>query len=200
MDCPDLVLASGSPRRLQLLSALGLKPEVAPVDIDETPRPGEAPPGYACRLAGEKAAVALARHPAGRLVLAADTVVALGPEILGKPANPEEAARILQRLSGRRHEVHTAVAARRGERTALRLSTSEVVFRPLRAGEIEAYVASGEPLDKAGAYGIQGRAAIFVRRLCGSYSGVVGLPLYETAELLREFGIELLAPAEGGDP
>jgi septum formation protein len=200
MDSPILVLASGSPRRLQLLTALGLDPEVAPVDIDETPLPDEAPHRCARRLAGEKAAVALARHPAGRLVLAADTVVALGPEILGKPEGPEDAARMLRRLSGRCHEVHTAVAAGCGEKTALRLSTSEVEFRALRAGEIEAYVATGEPLDKAGAYGIQGRAAIFVSRLCGSYSGVVGLPLCETAELLREFGIELLATAGGSEP
>jgi septum formation protein len=192
MDSPDLVLASGSPRRLQLLAALGLRCEVAPVDIDETPRPGEAPPDCARRLAVAKAAEAVARRPAGSLVLAADTVVALREEILGKPADAADAARMLRRLSGRRHEVHTAVAAQRGEMVACRLSSSRVTFRNLTDHEIEAYVATGESLDKAGGYGIQGLAAIFVTRLDGSYSGVVGLPLYETAELLNAFGVTLL--------
>jgi septum formation protein len=192
MDSPDLVLASGSPRRLQLLAALGLRCEVAPVDIDETPRPGEAPPDCARRLAVAKAAEAVARRPAGSLVLAADTVVALRDEILGKPADAADAARMLRRLSGRRHEVHTAVAAQRGEMVACRLSSSRVTFRNLTDHEIEAYVATGESLDKAGGYGIQGLAAIFVTRLDGSYSGVVGLPLYETAELLNAFGVTLL--------
>ena len=192
MDSPDLVLASGSPRRLQLLAALGLRCEVAPVDIDETPRPGEAPPDCARRLAVAKAAAAVARSSAGRLVLAADTVVALRDEILGKPADAADAARMLRRLSGRRHEVHTAVAAQCGETIACRLSSSRVTFRNLTDQEIEAYVATGGSLDKAGAYGIQGLAAIFVTRLDGSYSGVVGLPIYETAELLGAFGVTLL--------
>lgn len=185
----NLVLASGSPRRRQLLASIGLACEVAPVDIDETPRDGEAPVDYACRLATEKLAAALERHAPDRLVLAADTVVALDETILGKPADAGDAARMLQRLAGRTHQVHTAVAAGRGGQAAFRLSSSAVTFRNLRDGEIEAYVASGEPLDKAGAYGIQGRAAIFVTHLSGSYSGVVGLPLCETADLLHSFAV-----------
>lgn len=198
MKLPILVLASGSPRRRQLLAALGLACRAAPVDIDETPRAGEAPADCARRLAIEKAAAAAAGHPAGTLVLGADTVVALGPEMLDKPRDAADAARILRRLSDRRHEVHTAVAARRDGQTACRLSSSRVTFRHLTDRDIEAYVATGEPLDKAGAYGIQGLAAIFVTRLDGSYSGVVGLPLYETAEMLQAFGVDVLA-ARGGD-
>jgi septum formation protein len=197
MDSAKLVLASGSPRRLQLLASLGLECEVFPVDLDESPRPGEAPSVYACRLAAEKAGAAVARLGSERLVLAADTVVALGDEIFGKPAGAAEAVRMLRRLSGRAHEVHTAVAAAQGDRTSLRLSSSEVRFNDLADEEIEAYVASGEPLDKAGAYGIQGLAAVFVTRLCGSYSGVVGLPLFETAELLREHGIDVIRKPRG---
>ena len=191
MNSCALVLASASPRRLQLLSSLGLLLEVAPVDIDETPAPGEEPAALALRLAEAKAALAATRHP-GRLVVAADTVVALGGETLGKPKDAREAQAMLQRLSGARHEVFTAVAARRDRQAASRLSRSEVDFRVLGPAEIEAYVATGEPMDKAGAYGIQGVAAVFVSRLCGSYSGVVGIPLHDTAELLRDFGIDVL--------
>ncbi|NGP53314.1 Maf family protein [Thioalkalivibrio sp. XN8] len=191
MDSCQLVLASASPRRLELLSAFGLHLQVDPVDIDERPAPGEKPAALAQRLAEAKAAAAASRHP-GRVVLAADTVVAADGAVLGKPADAAEAGAMLRRLAGRRHEVYTAVAARRDAAAAVRLSRSEVDFRALAASEIDAYVATGEPLDKAGAYGIQGCAAIFVTRLCGSYSGVVGLPLAETAELLQEFGIELL--------
>jgi septum formation protein len=200
MDSAKLVLASGSPRRLQLLASLGLECEVFPVDIDESPRPGEAPSVYACRLAAEKAAAAVERLGPVPLVLAADTVVAVDGEILGKPADAAEAGRTLRRLSGRAHEVHTAVAASRAGDTSLRLSTSEVEFRALLDAEIEAYVASGEPLDKAGAYGVQGLAAVFVLRLCGSYSGVVGLPLFETAELLRAHGLDVLNTGRGATP
>jgi septum formation protein len=192
MTSIKLVLASGSPRRLQLLASLGLECDVLPVDIDEAPRPGEAPPDYARRLAADKVAAALERVPPGRLVLGADTVVALGDEILGKPTDEVDAARMLRRLSGRTHEVHTAVAVGGDGDVAFRLATSEVTFRNLRDTEIDAYVATGEPADKAGAYGIQGLAAIFVTRLSGSYSGVVGLPLCETAELLQRHGIEVL--------
>lgn len=197
MNSMNLVLASGSPRRLQLLASLGLDCEVSPVDIDETPRPGEAPANYARRIAVEKAAVAATQHAPDRLVLAADTVVALDDEIFGKPAGHDEAARMLRRLSGRCHEVHTAVAACREGTTAFRLASSEVTFRKLLAHEVEAYVATGEPLDKAGAYGIQGLAAVFVARLCGSYTGVVGLPLCETAELLGGFGLDVFAGRAG---
>jgi septum formation protein len=193
MDSVPLVLASGSPRRLQLLASLGLACVVAPVEIDETPRADEAPADYARRVAADKAALAVVRHGPDPLVLAADTVVALGDEILGKPADADDAARMLRRLSGRRHQVHTAVAASRHGAASFRLSSSEVTFRHLLTVEIDAYVATGEPLDKAGAYGIQGLAAVFVTRLCGSYTGVVGLPLFETAELLGSFGLDVLA-------
>ncbi|MFU8896194.1 MAG: Maf family protein [Gammaproteobacteria bacterium] len=189
----NLVLASGSPRRLQLLASIGLACEVAPVDIDETPRDNEAPVDYARRLAAEKLAAALERHAPGTLVLAADTVVALDETILGKPADAGDASRMLRRLSGRTHQVHTAVAAGRDARAAFRLSSSEVTFRHIGQNEIDAYVASGEPLDKAGAYGIQGLAAMFVTHLSGSHSGVVGLPLCETADLLHGFAVEVLA-------
>lgn len=191
MNSCALVLASASPRRLQLLSSLGLELEVSPVDIDETPAPAEDPAALALRLAAAKAAAAATRHP-GQVVVAADTVVALGEETLGKPADTAEAQAMLQRLSGMRHEVFTAVAARRDQHSGSRLSRSEVDFRALAPAEIEAYVATGEPMDKAGAYGIQGVAAVFVSRLCGSYSGVVGIPLHDTAELLRDFGIDVL--------
>ena len=191
MDSVALVLASASPRRRQLLAPFGLALDVSPVDIDETPRPGEAPEALASRLAAAKAAAA-ARDAPQRLVLAADTVVALEERVLGKPADAADARRMLHALSGRRHQVHTAVAVRRGAEAGMRLSSSEVDFRALSAGEIDAYVATGEPLDKAGAYGIQGLAAIFVARLSGSHSGVVGLPLCETAELLGRFGVHLL--------
>lgn len=197
MDSINLVLASGSPRRLHLLASLGLQCEVSPVDVDETPRTGEAPVEYARRLAAEKAAAAVRRHPRDRLVLAADTVVALGGNILGKPVDAADAACMLRRLSGRSHDVHTAVAASRDGVTAFRLASSEVTFRELRQHEIEAYVATGEPLDKAGAYGVQGLAAIFVTRLCGSYSAVVGLPLCETAELLGSYGVDILSMPHG---
>jgi septum formation protein len=196
MNSCALVLASASPRRLQLLSSLGLQLEVSPVDIDETPGRGEDPAVLALRLAEAKAAVAAGRHP-GRVVVAADTVVALGGATLGKPADPAEAAVMLRQLSGKRHEVFTAVAARRDLQAGSRLSRSEVDFRALEPAEIETYVGTGEPLDKAGAYGIQGVAAVFVSRLCGSYSGVVGMPLHDTAELLRDFGIDVLRCAGG---
>lgn len=196
MDSTKLVLASASPRRLQLLAALGLEAEVLPVGVDETPLPGEAPADLACRLAADKAAAAALQAP-GRLVLAADTVVALDGQVLGKPADPAEAGRMLRQLSGRRHQVHTAVAAHRAGVTSVRLCSSEVDFRQLRDAEIEAYAATGDPLDKAGSYGIQGLAGIFVTRLCGSYTGVMGLPVCETAELLRRHGVELLPAAAG---
>jgi septum formation protein len=200
MDSSRLVLASGSPRRLQLLAALGLDVEVLPVGVDETPLPGEAPADLACRLAADKAAAAAALQSPGRLVLAADTVVALDNQVLGKPADAAEARCMLQQLSGRRHLVHTAVAASRGGVTSVRLCSSEVDFRELRDAEIAAYAATGDPLDKAGGYGIQGLAGIFVTRLCGSYTGVMGLPVCETAELLRRHGVELLPAAAGHAP
>ena len=188
MDSVALVLASASPRRRQLLAPFGLALDVSPVDIDETPRPGETPEALASRLAAAKAAAA-ARDAPQRLVLAADTVVALEERVLGKPADAADARRMLHALSGRRHQVHTAVAVRRGAEAGMRLSSSEVDFRALSAGEIDAYIATGEPLDKAGGYGLQGIGALLVERLDGDPTTVIGLPLRLTLDLLRLAGV-----------
>lgn len=188
---PYIYLASRSPRRRELLAQIGVEHRVIAADVDETPRAGEPPRDYVVRLAREKAdagwraVVAQGLEPAP--VLAADTTVALGNDILAKPADRADAAAMLARLAGRRHEVFTGIALRLGERAGSALSASEVAFGPLDADEIRAYVSSGEADDKAGAYGIQGRAGAFVAELRGSYSGVMGLPLYETAQLLRRF-------------
>ena len=181
-----IFLASASPRRGELLRQIGIAHEVRPVDIDESPAPGEKPAHYALRLAEAKARALWERLPAAerRPVLAADTTVALGDAILGKPADRADAAAMLARLSGREHEVHTAVALLHEDGADSRLSTSRVAFRTLSAAEIDWYWNTGEPADKAGAYAVQGQAAIFIRHLSGSYSGVMGLPLYETWELL----------------
>ena len=183
---PAIYLASASPRRSELLRQIDVTHAVQPVDIDETPRPGEKPAHYALRLAQEKARVLWERLPAAerRPVLAADTTVALDDEILGKPLDRADAFRILGRLSGRVHEVHTAVAVLHAGGSGAKVSTSTVEFRELTRDDIEWYWRTGEPADKAGAYGVQGHAAIFIRHLAGSYSGVMGLPLYETWELL----------------
>lgn len=181
-----IYLASASPRRSALLQQIDVPHEVRPVDIDETPLPGEPPARYARRLAEEKArALWTSLRAADRKpVLAADTTVALGEEILGKPADRDDAVRILGRLSGRDHEVHTAVSLLHEGGAAARVSTSTVSFRELTRTEIAWYWSTGEPADKAGAYAVQGHGAIFVRHLAGSFSGVMGLPLYETWELL----------------
>jgi septum formation protein len=185
-----LVLASASPRRLELLARLGVVPDsVVPAEIDETPLKAEIPDRYACRMAMQKAAAVV--EP-GTIVLAADTVVAAGRRILPKTENEDEARAALTLLSGRRHRVHSAVAVTdAGGRTRTRLSTSLVAFKRLSGEEIEAYLASGEWLGKAGGYAIQGRAEALVRMLSGSHSGVMGLPLYETRALLRSAGYPL---------
>jgi septum formation protein len=185
-----LILASASPRRLDLLARIGVTPDqVRPAEIDETPLKGELPIPYAKRIAAAKAAAIAER---GALVLAADTVVAAGRRILPKTEQEGEARAALRLLSGRRHRVHSAVTLVDAEgRTRHRLSSSIVTFKPLSADEIDAYIASDEWRGKAGGYAIQGRAGALVRALSGSYSGVVGLPLYETRLLLRAAGYPL---------
>ena len=186
---PDFVLASASPRRLELLARIGLAPgTVDPADIDETPLAGETARRLALRLAKAKAAATAARHPHA-FVLAADTVVALGRRLLGKPEDEPDAARMLGLLSGRAHRVLTAVAViAPGGRAGARRSETRVQIKRLTAREIAAYVASREWEGKAGGYGVQGRAGAFVTALNGSYTGVVGLPLYETRALLVGLG------------
>ncbi len=189
---PELLLASGSPRRRKLLEQLGLSFESLSVDIDEAHRAGELQEDFVQRLALEKAQAGWQRAQRGLPVLGADTVVELDGAILGKPPDKTTALAMLKMLSGREHTVLTGVALVMGRRQAQRMSRTRVRFRHISAQECETYWLSGEPCDKAGAYAIQGRAAAFVRELHGSYSGVVGLPLFETAELLREFGIRVL--------
>jgi len=186
---PKLVLASASPRRLELLRQVALAPDsVDPAEIDETPRPGETARLLAMRLARAKAGTCAARH-ADAFVLAADTVVAVGRRLLGKPADQAEAASMLRLLSGRAHRVLTAVAAHApGGRAGARLSETRVRFKRLTEAEIADYLDSEEWAGKAGGYGVQGRAGAFVAALNGSYSGVVGLPLYETRALLVGLG------------
>jgi len=197
-----IYLASRSPRRRELLAQVGVRFEMllfregarADADTDEAVRPGETPDDYVRRVTRAKAEAAWQRVTMRRglqrkPVLAADTTVALGEEIFGKPADRAEAERMLQALAGKRHRVLTAVAMQLETRLELAVSESLVTFAELDAARIAAYVASGEPFDKAGAYGIQGRAGAFVSRLEGSYTGVMGLPLYETATLLRLFGV-----------
>ncbi|MDA8095763.1 MAG: Maf family protein [Betaproteobacteria bacterium] len=194
-----IYLASNSPRRQELLRQIGVPfkrlPSGCPHEVDEAVRAGEAVEAYVLRLAAEKAqagrtcAAALGLPPLP--VLGADTAVAIGGITLGKPADAAAATAMLERLSGRIHRVLTgvAVAFEGGVETAL--SATEVEFKALSPEEVRRYVATGESLDKAGAYAVQGRAAVFVRRLSGSYSGVVGLPLFETAALLTQLGVEL---------
>jgi septum formation protein len=199
---PWVYLASQSPRRRALLEQWGvtcvpLLPDASEdAEALEDVLPGEAPLAYVRRVTRLKLRAAEARRrqrgwPAG-VVLCADTTVADGGDILGKPVDAADATRLLQRLSGRRHQVLTAVALAWAGREALAVSRSTVTFKPLSAEEIAAYVATGEPFGKAGAYGIQGLAGLWVRRIQGSYTGIMGLPAYETAELLRRAGLRLL--------
>ena len=187
-----IYLASKSPRRRELLRQIGVHHEILTADVDESPLPGESPSEYVVRLAIEKAQAgyeSLAHQP--RMpVLAADTTVSVNDEIMGKPATRDEFLAMMRLLSGRSHKVLTGVALV-ADGTESRLSISSVDFCPVSSGQARAYWASGEPTDKAGGYAIQGLGAMFVSRLDGSYSGVMGLPLFETAELLRTVGIRL---------
>lgn len=186
-----LFLASGSPRRRELLTQIGVAFSVIGADIDETPLPDESPAAYVERLARGKAQAGRGRLNANvqACVLGADTAVVLDGKILGKPLDEADALAMLMSLSGREHEVLTAIALLDGVRCESRVVRSLVRFRPISLAEASAYWASGEPRDKAGGYGIQGLGAVFVSGLNGSYSAVVGLPLCETAELLGHFGI-----------
>jgi septum formation protein len=190
-------LASQSPRRSQLLEQLGIRHSLFLPSPDEdaealeTVLPREAPADYVQRVTRLKLEAALRRRVVRGLpdapVLCADTTVALGRSILGKPCDAADAARMLARLSGRNHRVLTAVAVGQGVRVVQVLSVSQVRFAPMSAAEIESYVASGEPMGKAGAYAVQGLAAAYIARISGSYSGIMGLPLHETAQALRQF-------------
>ncbi len=189
MSVLPFILASSSPRRLALLADIGIAPDrVLPAEIDETPRRGERPAALAVRLAYEKGAVIAAQNPQA-LVLAADTVVAVGLRLLPKAEGPEDVRRFLRLMQGRRHRVYTAVALFRPEAKPFeRLSMSAVTFKRLTEQEIEAYSQTGEGLGKAGGYAIQGRAACLIRAMQGSYSGIVGLPLFDVAQMLKSAG------------
>ncbi|MGQ0502478.1 MAG: Maf family protein [Panacagrimonas sp.] len=196
-----IYLASRSPRRRDLLKQIGVPFELLLLredlrrgaDVDETPLPDESPGVYVLRMAGIKVHTAVRqiayRGLPQKPVLAADTTVVFDDRILGKPQNAEDAARMLRTLSGREHQVLTAVALALREQVETQISVSSVWFQELADADIRRYVATGEPLDKAGAYAIQGRAGAFVTRITGSYSGIMGLPLAETAELLKRFEI-----------
>jgi septum formation protein len=188
---PQLVLASSSPRRSELLQQMRVTFKVLPVDIDESRLQEESPRTYVERLALEKARAGWERSDKTRPVLGSDTVVVIQDDILGKPKDRAQAIEMLNRLSGNTHQVVTAVALVDAEKSGIRLSESLVSFIPLTEQEIERYWQTGEPVDKAGAYAIQGLAAAFIRRIEGSFSGVMGLPIYETMELLKSYGIDV---------
>ena len=188
LAAPMLCLASASPRRRELLAQIGVVHKVVPADIDETRRPGESPHDFVLRLAHDKALWVSSRHPKAP-VLAADTAVVLGDEVYGKPQHREQGLAMLASLAGRRHQVLTAVALATRDGVTSALSESTVQLRTMTEAERARYWDTGEPQDKAGGYAIQGFGAVFVESLHGSFSGVVGLPLYETAELLRAAGV-----------
>jgi septum formation protein len=187
----QIILASASPRRKELLAQIMVTAFVHPVDIDETPLPNEKPLAYVQRLAAEKSALCTATLASRLPILAADTAVVIDDWIVGKPKNQEDAIAILTCLSGQTHQVYTAISLR-GKQHWQAVSITEVTFRKLAKHEIEAYWHTGEPVDKAGCYAIQGLGGVFVESIKGSYSGVMGLPLFETAELLAKQGINLL--------
>jgi septum formation protein len=186
---PSLILASQSPRRRELLSLVGIAHTVMPADIDERVLPGEPPAPHAERLARGKASALAAHHPHA-VVVGADTIVVVDGDILGKPGDAGEAKAMLRRLSGRTHTVFTAVAVARDGRLVSGVEQVEVTFRALDDDEIARYVATGEPMDKAGAYGIQGYGATIVERIDGDYFAVMGLALGRLVGLLREVGVE----------
>jgi len=185
-----IILASASPRRKELLDQIGVYYTVYAVDIDETPLLNETPLAYVQRVAAEKSAACMATLQTTQVVLAADTTVVLGDVIMGKPKDKTDALTMLRQLSGNTHQVYSAVSLR-GVTHSEAVSITDVTFKALSEQEIEDYWHSGEPLDKAGAYAIQGKGSVFVTAINGSFSGVVGLPLYETAQLLMQQGIKI---------
>ena len=192
METGFIYLASASPRRAELLRQLGVEFRVRPADLTEDVHPGESPQAYVARTATEKALAvsnSLADEPSGLAVLGADTIVVAQQQVLGKPLSRDAALAMLEQLSGQTHEVLSAVTVTDGDRTETRVSASKVRFRATTPRERAAYCATGEHADKAGAYGIQGFAAAFIERLEGSYSAVMGLPLFETAELLARYAL-----------
>ena len=189
---PDIVLASASPRRGELLEQIGVNYKVYAVDINESVLEGEIATDYVLRLALEKAQKGYRETQAEFVTLGSDTCIELNGEILGKPADASHATEILRKLSNTAHTVHTAVAVVHAQGENAVISTSKVYFARLEQIDIDAYIATGEPLDKAGAYAIQGIAAQFITKLEGSYSSVMGLPLYETSMLLKQCGINTL--------
>ena len=191
MNQSFIYLASSSPRRRELLAQLGVKFRVHAVDIDERRQPSEHADIFVNRLAREKADAAVAELGSETPVLAADTIVVIDDEPLGKPADRADGLAMLERLSGRTHDVLTAVTAVADGEACMALNRTEVKFRPISVAECEAYWESGEPADKAGGYAIQGRGAVFVEHIAGSYSGVMGLPLFETAQLLQRAGVNV---------
>ena len=188
MSTPRIVLASQSPRRRELLRLIGIPHDVAPADIDETQLPDESPIAHAERLAREKA-LKIAGEIPDAVVIGSDTIVVLDGVVLGKPTDDADAARILKLLSGRTHTVHTAVAIARGGRVVAAVESVEVTFRPLSDVQIASYIATREPMDKAGAYGIQGYGATIVERVHGDFFAVMGLALGTVVELLRALGV-----------
>ena len=186
----QIILASASPRRKELLDQIKVTYKVHPVDLDETPLPNEMPLDYVQRLAAEKSAACTAQLKTEIPVLAADTAVILGDVIMGKPKDQADALAMLTQLSGKTHQVYSAISLR-GREHSQAVSITEVTFRRLTEREILDYWHSGEPVDKAGSYAIQGMGGVFVESIKGSFSGVVGLPLFETAQLLSKQGIEL---------
>jgi septum formation protein len=189
MTVPRIILASASPRRRELLTLIGVAHEVMPADVDETLLVGERPAPHAERLAREKARAIANREP-GAVVLGADTIVVVDGDILGKPRDPEQAHSMLRRLSDRTHTVFTAVAVAHDERMASSVEEVAVTFRSLGSGEIGEYIATGEPMDKAGAYGIQGYGATIVERIAGDYFAVMGLAVVRLVRLLAELGVQ----------
>lgn len=186
---PHVILASASPRRRELLALIGIAHDVRPADIDESRRPGETPAGYCERLAREKSAAMVRGANDDAIVIGSDTIVVVDDEVLGKPRDGDDARRMLAMLSGRSHTVLTAVAVARGGRVASGVESVQVTFRTLDAEEIGAYIATREPMDKAGAYGIQGFGATIVERIEGDYFAVMGLPLGRLVRLLPSVGV-----------